>query len=235
VSIGSISGVDYDIYMTETLNGGTSWSALTRINDDVINNGKMQDLLWADFDTNGDLAITWRDRRNGSGPGYARASEIYAAYRPSGSTTFNPNFKISNTLETYGNILAESGNDVMSMALKNDTLHTVWGSTRDGSLDIWYSRTKASLGSATDIKLLNSESLIINTIPNPTTDYIMVSVNNKTKIDLLEIYSVSGKLVYSQKINDFEIKLDVKHFADGIYQLKIQQGSLISYKKIIKQ
>jgi|JI10StandDraft_1071094.scaffolds.fasta_scaffold08272_9 hypothetical protein len=235
VCIGSLSGVDYDIYMTETLNGGSSWSALTRINDDTINNGKMQDLLWTDFDNNGDLAITWRDRRNGSGPGYARASEIYAAFRPSGSSTFNPNFKISNTLETYGNILSENGNDVMSMVIKNDTLHTVWGSTRDGSLDIWYSRTKASIGGTTDIKLLNSESLIINTIPNPTTDHIMVSVNNKTKIDLLEIYSVSGKLIHSQKNNDFEIKLDLKHFADGIYQLKIQQGNLVSYKKIIKQ
>ncbi|MBK8367522.1 MAG: T9SS type A sorting domain-containing protein [Bacteroidetes bacterium] len=121
------------------------------------------------------------------------------------------------------------------MVIKNDTLHTVWGSTRDGSLGIWYSRTKASIGGTTDIKLLNSESLIINTIPNPTTDHIMVSVNNKTKIDLLEIYSVSGKLIHSQKNNDFEIKLDLKHFADGIYQLKIQQGNLVSYKKIIKQ
>ncbi|MBK8367849.1 MAG: T9SS type A sorting domain-containing protein [Bacteroidetes bacterium] len=63
----------------------------------------------------------------------------------------------------------------------------------------------------------------------------MVSVNNKTKIDLLEIYSASGKLIHSQKNNDFEIKLDLKHFADGIYQLKIQQGNLVSYKKIIKQ
>lgn len=234
VNIGSISGVDYDIYITETLNGGTSWSALTRINDDAINNGKMQDLLWADFDTNGDLAITWRDRRNGSGPGYARASEIYAAFRPSGSSTFNPNFKISNALEAYGNLLSQNGNDVMSMALKNDTLHTVWGSTRDGSLDIWYSRTKASLGGSTGIELLNSESLIINTIPNPTTDNIMVSVNNNTKIDLLEIYSISGKLILSQQINDFEIKLDLKNLAEGIYQLKIQQGNLISYKKIVK-
>jgi len=235
LTIGSLSGVDYDIYMTETFNGGTSWSALMRINDDALNNGKMQDLVWGDFDSNGDLAITWRDRRNGSGPGYARASEIYGAFRASGSSTFSPNFKISSTLETYGNILAESGNDVMSMALRNDTLHTVWGSTRDGSLDIWYSRTKASTGGTTDIKLLNSESLIIKSFPNPFTDDLIVSVNNNTKIDVIEIYSSTGKLILSQKSDAIEIKLSLKYLADGIYQIKIQQGSLISYKKIIKQ
>ena len=235
LTIGSISGVDYDIYMTETLNGGASWLPLVRINDDAINNGKMQDLVWGDFNTNGDLAITWRDRRNGSGPGYARASEIYATYRSASSSTFTPNFKISNTLETYGNILSQSGNDVMSMALKNDTLHTVWGSTRDGSLDIWYSQTKASLGSPTNITLLNSESLIINTKPNPTTDEVTISVNNNATIDLVEVYALSGKLILSQKSHNIEIKLDLKNLAAGIYQLKIQQGNLTTHKKLIKQ
>ena len=234
IVIGSVSGVDYDIYMSETLNGGSSWSAIVRVNDDVINNGKMQDLVWADFDTNGDLAITWRDRRNGSGAGYARASEIYAAFRPSGSSIFTPNFKISSVLETYGNLLAQSGNDLMSMALKNDTIHAVWGSTRDGSLDIWYSRTKASTGGATVVKLLNSESLIINTFPNPVNDDLIISVNNNTQIDFVEIYSNAGKIVLSKKCNASEIKLDLRFLEVGVYQLKVQQGNLISFKKIIK-
>jgi hypothetical protein len=235
LTIGSISGVDYDIYMTETLNGGASWLPLIRINDDVINNGKMQDLVWGDFNTNGDLAITWRDRRNGSGPGYARASEIYATYRAASSSTFTPNFKISNILESYGNILSQSGNDVMSMALRNDTLHTVWGSTRDGSLDIWYSRTKASAGAVTDVKLLNSESFVINTFPNPITDEVIVTINNKKIIDALEVYSIEGKLIYSQKCKTQEIKMDLKELTTGVYLLKIQQGDLVFYKKIMKQ
>ncbi len=235
IVIGSLSGVDYDVYMTETMNAGASWLPLVRINDDAINNGKMQDLIWADFDNNGDLAITWRDRRNGAGSGYARSSEIYAVFRAAGSSTFTPNFKISNILESYGNILAQSGNDVMSMVLRNDTLHVVWGSTRDGSLDIWYSRSKASTGAVTDVKLLNSESFVINTFPNPINDELIVTVNNKKTIDVLEIYSIEGKLVYSQKCKVLEIKVDLKELTVGTYILKMQQGELISYKKFVKQ
>jgi hypothetical protein len=235
IFIGSLAGIDLDVLLTETFNGGNSWSAPVRVNDDVINNGKMQDLAWANFDTNGDLVITWRDRRNGTGPGFARASEIYGAFKANGSSTFTPNFKISNTLEAYGNLLFSSGNDMMCVELKNDTLNAVWGTTRDGSLDIWFSRIKASTGGVTSLKLLQSESTIINTFPNPSNDIVTITVNNNQVINLVEMHSVDGKLIYSQNPNNNKTSIDLSHFATGVYQLTVYQNKLKSSKKIIKQ
>ena len=232
VIIGSISGVDLDVYILETLNGGANWLAPLRINDDALNNGKMQDLVWADFDSNGDLAITWRDRRNSAGTGYARTSEIYGAFRETGSNTFIPNFKISSTPEIYGNALSQSGNDVMSVVLKNDTLQATWGSTRDGSLDIWYSKLYAKTGLAASVELLHSESLIINTYPNPTNDILVINVTNNLPIDKIELYDMQGKSV-NFDFSFGERALKTSNLTEGVYQLKIRQQEKTYSKKIM--
>ena len=52
----------------------------------------MQDLVWADFDEDGDLVISWRDRRNGDEGTYETASEIWAAFRDKDELVFSPNF-----------------------------------------------------------------------------------------------------------------------------------------------
>ncbi len=233
--IGSLTGADLDVLITETFNAGATWSAPARVNDDIANNGKMQDLVWADFATNGDLAITWRDRRNASGTGYARASEIYATYRANGTGTFTPNFKISTLLENYNNVLVQSGNDMMCTTLKNDTIHSVWGSTRDGSLDIWYSKIYAKTGTTTSIKLIDSESFGINTFPNPTTNTLYVTTSNNQPINKVEIYTLDGKLIYTEKKETLHALIDVSNFSNGIYLLKIYQQNQVFRKKIIKQ
>ena len=51
-------GVDYgdsDVFLRESFDAGQNWSAPLRINDDPIANNRMQDLVWADFDIDGDL------------------------------------------------------------------------------------------------------------------------------------------------------------------------------------
>ncbi|MDB5282667.1 MAG: hypothetical protein JWO06_1742, partial [Bacteroidota bacterium] len=55
---------DADIYVASTNDGGTNWNSYVRVNDDSISNGVGQDLVWAQYATNGDLLVTWRDRRN---------------------------------------------------------------------------------------------------------------------------------------------------------------------------
>lgn len=226
---------DLDILMTESFNGGNTWTSVKRINDDAIANGKMKDLIWADFDTNGDLIITWRDRRNGNGVGFARATEIYGAFRANNSTTFTPNFKISDSLVAHTSTLGQDGNDMMGVVLKNDTLNAVWGTTRDGSLDIWFTRMKASTGALTSVKLLESESFIVNVFPNPSTDVYTISITNKKVIEEITVMDAFGKQIYSQKPNNIETQLDLKAYPAGVYQLKIKQGETISIRKVIKQ
>ena len=137
---------DVDIIMMESYDEGVSWSNPIRINDDLQGNGKMQDLVWADFDLDGDLVVTWRDRRNSSANGYQTESEIWAAFRSKDSTSFSPNFSITSQQVAYDSILALNGNDFMCVVLVNDTLNAVWGDTRNGKLDIWFQRMSIQSG-----------------------------------------------------------------------------------------
>ena len=49
---------DIDIFLRESFDKGQNWSTATRVNDDAISNNRMQDLVWADFDKDGDLVVS---------------------------------------------------------------------------------------------------------------------------------------------------------------------------------
>lgn len=118
---------DIDVYIRESLNAGVTWSSPIRVNDDPISNDRMQDLIWADFDNDGDFVITWRDRRNSNDSTYKTSSEIYGAVLWKDSTNFSPNFVLTDSSISYHNVLAESGNDFMCVNMINDTIYAVWG------------------------------------------------------------------------------------------------------------
>jgi hypothetical protein len=223
---------DIDIYFTETLNGGDTWSNPIRINDDAIGNGKMQDLIWADFDNDGDLAISWRDRRNAAGIGYNKASEFYAAFRDKDSINFVPNFKLSDSLVNFHPILVESGNDFMGMELENDTISAVWANTRDGSLDIWFSRIAAKNGNINQIKLLESESKKISIFPIPTSGVFTIDLEDKAQIEKIEIKSIEGKTIYTSTSN--KTTIDITGEKAGVYFVYVTSNGEIFRKSLQK-
>ncbi|HEX2901056.1 MAG TPA: sialidase family protein, partial [Bacteroidia bacterium] len=88
---------DQDVYYVESTDGGANWAAPVRVNDDAPNSGVTQDLVWGGFDQDGDLVLTWRDRRNAGGAGYSVDSEIWGSVWWKDSASFSPNFQISDT------------------------------------------------------------------------------------------------------------------------------------------
>lgn len=209
---------DLDVFITETFNSGANWSAPIRVNDDPVGNGKMQDLVWADFDDDGDLILAWRDRRNGSGTGYENASEIWGAVRWKDSANFSPNFRVSDNLSAYNALyLTQNGNDFMCIDMKNDTLYAVWGDVRMNKLNIWFS--KKSLQSNTSaVQLLISENIPeVRISPNPAID--LVRFEGST-VEQVSIYDGSGKLLES--IKPASQQLNIQHLVTGIYFFEIE-------------
>lgn len=185
---------DLDVYCCETWNTGNTWSNPVRINSDAANNGVMQDLVWGAFDTDGDLVITWRDRRNGAGSGYRQSSEIWAAWRHKDSSVFSANFKLSDTLAKYNELyLAGSGNDFMCAQLQNDTVHSVWGDVRSGKLEIWYQKTALGTKQSSS-RVISAEQLVqVKAYPVPAGNQLFFEGE-----DILEIgvYNALGAKVW---------------------------------------
>ena len=225
---------DADVFMWESFNGGQTWSNPIRINDDPIGNNRMQDLIWADFDNDGDLIVTWRDRRNGIDSTYASASEIWGAVRLIGSTGFSPNFRLSDTIALYDPVLASAGNDFMSVDLVNDTINAVWGDTRNGTLRIWFKKMSID-GTIVSVNQVSSEDLIeVDIFPNPANSSITINGHELKKLVLL---NQKGEAVLEQ-VNGFtnnQNLINISHLPDGIYFIQITSKKGTVTKKVIKQ
>ena len=221
---------DLDVFIIESFDGGTTWSNKIKVNDDLNGNGKMQDLIWADFDEDGDLAVAWRDRRNALGTGYATDSEIWGAIKWKDSSSFATNFSISDTMALYNaTYLTQNGNDFMSIDLVKDTLNSIWGDVRNGVLNIYFSRMSLKDGT-TNVQLLSSEKLEdIIVYPNPATDQIYF---NTSKIESVSVYSAEGKIL--DKVYPTEQKISIENYPKGILLLQIELDKAVITKVIEK-
>ena len=219
---------DIDIFMRESYDAGTTWGNPIRVNDDPVGNNRMQDLLWGDFDDDGDLVVTWRDRRNGTDSTYQTAYEIWGAYRNKDSSNFSPNFRISDTLIPYHNILAHSGNDFMCVKLVDDTLNAVWGDTRNGKLNIWFQRMAVN-GNITSIKQIHTEEVpVVKIYPNPVFSTLTIEGES---VKSIWIYNSLGQLVAKY---DKANMIDLNHLANGNYFISIITKNGVVSKKLIK-
>ncbi|WP_326984082.1 T9SS type A sorting domain-containing protein [Chryseobacterium sp. MYb264] len=68
--------------------------------------------------------------------------------------------------------------------------------------------------------------------PNPTTDFVYVKLDSKTKIEEAEVYDTAGRLVFKAKLESG--KLDLRTLQSGIYMLSFKNPE-IKPIKIIKK
>ncbi|MEY3585628.1 MAG: hypothetical protein RLZZ243_692 [Bacteroidota bacterium] len=203
-----------DIVFIETSNNGLSWSAPTRVNQDPIGNGKIQDLIWANYATNGDLAVCWRDRRNANGTGYSVSSEIFCTVRNANTSTWMNDFSVSDQAVDHLTVLEDSGNDFMNVILENDTLNVIWGDVRSGSLKIYFS--KRGIYDTTNhlFSLPEAERIVF---PNP----ISTDLSIPTEFIGADYYLISkeGKSIQNGKIRSSLLEFET--VPAGSYQLLI--------------
>ncbi len=188
--VGQESG-DGDIYFMETYDA-INWTTPIRLNDDASGNGKLQDLVWGDFNENGDLAICWRDRRNGSSNGYQTETEIYGVVRFHDSTNFEPNFPISSQQVQHDAVLEGAGNDFLNVQFIGDTLYTIWGDVRTGTVNIFLNKTSVSSGTSS-IQSIHSEDNLMKIFPNPAD--ASFTIENFERYANCTLIDASGKVI----------------------------------------
>jgi hypothetical protein len=91
-----------DIMFQYSGNGGASWSAARRLNDDQGTNSQVNPAIAVD-QASGAVAVSWYDARNDLGSGGAGDTDgvpnddvqIWATYSTNGGVTIAPNFRVS--------------------------------------------------------------------------------------------------------------------------------------------
>jgi hypothetical protein len=223
---------DADIFYIESFNAGLNWSNPFRVNQDPAGNGKIQDLVWADFDTDGDVGICWRDRRNALGNTYQEQTEIYCAVRKKDSVTFLSDFAITDNPIGHDTILDGKGNDFMCLRFLHDTIYAVWGDVRTGNLSIYLNKSSIVTGT-NSIQLISREAINpIHIYPNPVSETLFIQTD-LTPVSY-HIFDVLGNEIMSgAQIS--EQGLYIGHIPTGNYTLLLQYDEFVQSIDFIKK
>ncbi len=87
------------------------------------------------------------------------------------------------------------------------------------------------------VSVLESKQLISAIYPNPVKDEITIALNSKMLVNpKIEIYSLEGKIVYSEKlkVNNEKTTFRVNHLSKGVYLIKLLDNNQeISSDKVV--
>lgn len=119
-----------DIYIARSQDGGRTWSANARINDD--SSGRTQYMVDLAVDSRGIVHAAWEDKRNGQW-------NIFYANSTNGGQAWSSNFRV--TTEDTPGTYNRPGDYFAIEAGPDDVIHLVWTDGRGDDFDIYYGRS----------------------------------------------------------------------------------------------
>jgi hypothetical protein len=118
-----------DVFLAKSTDGGNTWSAVKKVNDD--NTTRHQFFTWMTIDqTTGIIYITFYDRRNTS----ANLTDVYVARSTDGGETF-VNFKVSES--SFNPTSGVFFGDYTNISAFNKKVYPIWMRLDSGTLTVW--------------------------------------------------------------------------------------------------
>ncbi len=89
--------------------------------------------------------------------------------------------------------------------------------------------------SAVSVFELKDIGITVSVAPNPTVDFINLSINDTKKISY-ELFDLNGKIIKQAKIHSNDTKISFSGYSYAVYFLKIKKDNkIIKTFKIVKQ
>jgi hypothetical protein len=117
---------NYDIFYSNSTDGGNTFSSEQKINDDIISEDQFRPSIAVD--DAGNIFIAWKDRRNGD-------YDIYSANSTDGGINFSPNTKVNDDIGT------NEQSQVAIAAGDPQNVYLVWLDFRNNERDIYFSQS----------------------------------------------------------------------------------------------
>jgi hypothetical protein len=229
----SPSGTDPDIVLFRSTDGGAAWSSGIRVNQDAINNGKIQYFPAIRVDEGGGINIVYYDNRNIS----ADSMEVYISRSVDGGNTWNDYLISNHRFKPQSITGAGTGNqgDNIGMTSGNGKLWPVWMDNSSGNYQIWTASVDYNTIGVKHVSGNVPQSFSLNqNYPNPfnPSTTIQFEIPEKAFVDLT-VYDVRGNLIKKLVSGEFQSGIYETNFtangiASGIYFYKLtarQAGS----------
>ncbi len=221
-----------DIFLSKSTDGGQTWSAPVKVNDDTEH--KHQFLTWMDIDQdNGYLYFIFYDRRNYND----NNTDVYMAISKDGGNTFT-NVKISES--PFIPDASHFFGDYTNVSVVNGIIRPVWTRLEQNNQSLW----TAIVNESDFVSVSNLENIVeLNLAPVPTKDIITYKYRLiKDTYITVNLIDNTGRLIKTLISNEWREKgKNREHFylnnlpvSKGVYYLQIISQQINIARKLVK-
>jgi hypothetical protein len=216
-----------DVMFARSTNGGSTWDAPVRINDDAGNN-KYQWFGTMSVAPDGRIDVIWLDTRDAGTGSYL--SSLYYSFSLDQGETWSVNERLSESFDPHvGWPNQEKMGDYFDMVSDEESAHLAWAGTFNGEQDVYYGRITPVI-TAVHQKPQSVSTPAISCLPNPFTGSATISyyVPETGHVDV-SIFDLYGKKINTlvnghQKSGTHTVSLSGDQLTGGMYIARITAG-----------
>ncbi|MCC3156330.1 T9SS type A sorting domain-containing protein [Hymenobacter sp. 15J16-1T3B] len=224
---------DTDVWLLRSEDGGQTWSAPIRVNDDAP--GRQQFFTWMTVDqATGYLWFVFYDRRNYTASATDVRTDVYAARSTDGGRTFQ-NFRISQS--PFSPNAATFMGDYSNITAHNNVVRPVWTRLDNTVSSVWTALIDVNVLAGAAPK---AAAVRVQAYPNPATTVLNVSVQLPAPQRLsAELRTLDGRRVrrflagQAYAAGTQQLSLPVADVAAGAYLLAVQVGEEQLFRKVM--
>jgi len=225
------AGSDPDIVFHRSTNGGATWSAGVRVNQDAVNNGKIQYFPAIHVDETGALNVLFYDDRFTT----SDSTGVLLARSDDGGITWNESMVSDHNFKPVpiGGLGQGYQGDNIGITSTGNTLWPVWMDNSTGTYQIWTSPleiTTLDVNSSSDNHPV--DFTLHQNFPNPfnpqTTIAFDLRDGNRVR---LTVFDTNGRVV-SEVLDEYreagrnEVLFDGSDLASGVYYYELRVGDV---------
>lgn len=216
-----------DVMFTKSTDGGYTWSAPIRINNDLATDN-YQWFGTMSVAPSGRIDIIWLDTRDA--PQYTYLSSLYYSFSIDQGETWSENLKLSDLFDPHlGWPNQEKMGDYFDMVSVDEGAHLSWANTLNGEQDVYYSFiTPEYVG--IDVNK-NQNFLSLTNYPNPfegkTTIRYKLPESGTVQLTIYDIYGKKIKTLVNkdQQAGIYNVVFDGDKLSEGIYYCRLNTGT----------
>jgi hypothetical protein len=228
---------DCDVFFMRSTNSGVNWSTPARVNNDPLNNGKIQYWPVIAVNESGNIAIMFMDSRNTPNN---TIIEAFVARSVDGGNTFTN--ELVSAEPTPTNIPGSNVRfgDYIDVDYVGQNIVPVWTDERLGgfNMDIFSAEITELLGTE-PISGLPRKFELMQNFPNPFNPSTTIGFSlPQTAFVTIEVYNSLGQFIKTLANGSFpagshRINFNAGNLSSGVYFYKLNANDYTSIKKMI--
>jgi hypothetical protein len=234
-SVDPPGGDPLDVRFSRSTDGGHTWSASVRVNDDVSTSA------WQWFSTmsvspSGRIDAIWLDTRDNPG---TFLSSLYYSFSTDSGVTWSANERLSNSFNPHvGWPQQNKMGDYFHMISDDEGFRLAWAGTFNGEQDVYYGRrTQPSVAVGEGLQV--APVAFLQSDPNPfeSRTSIRYGIPHDAFVSLI-VYDAQGRKVTTlverdQPAGTYETRFDARGLASGVYFYRLTADELQKTEKAL--